>query len=580
MKTMKKIITIFTVLTVVLGFLGSALPVYATTPTGTLTSATAIPTVNVGQIVSLPALTVTDHATIPQITATNDIHIRIPAGVNAIWDTTVTSPTMSVAGGAGLVVATAVSYIDNKTLRIDVTTSAVGGNSLTISGLRVIGITGASAGAHLTWSVGGAGSTYGVSIDANTNIVVAVSGTHNVLTAIVATPANSVVTTQNAYTIAFTVPTDGVIPATGRIVITFPAGFTVATNAVTGLSGIDGVMTAVVSGQVITITRTGGANALAGPKSLTVNNITNHATADSNYTISVATDAGIGAALASGTSTAFLINPAAITDLTCEPSGQAGAVWLRWTAPVGISHSYEVRFQQGNTINGSALIFAQSWVPGTIGAAQQQLLTGLNPNTQYTFAVRARGAGTSISATSSLTPICFAPASARAAADSIPPITRVTSPAANSNVLAGQPLTIRGTALDAGGSSVQKIEVSLDEGVTWNLARAVHNIEASLIWEFTWQNPVVGTKTIRVRAYDWFGNIESPVVLPVVVTTALPQVSAPIITPAVPAAPTLPFINPVGEVQIKANIAHLQRQLILLLQQLLTILANQHRVLN
>jgi len=560
---MKKIISLITVVALVAGIaifgINSA---QATAPTGTLTG--TVITVNVGELKAINAITVTDH-TIAQITAANDIRIRIPTGVNAEWDVSDTTPILS--GVTGKVYAT-VSYPDPRTLLINVSANFASGEALTISDLNFVGHTSASVAAALTWSIDGAGGTYGIG-NANTNITIA-DGAQDALTSVSAVPSNFIASATGVnYTVNFTVPAGGVIPANGRIVITFPAGFTVATDSVT--SNIDGTMTVSVASPVITITRSGGSNAVAGARSLTVNNITNHAIA-TTYTVTVATRTSDNL-LATASSSAFSVNPAAIANLTCESSGQAGAVWLRWTTPAGTPASYEVRYQQGNSIiYDSATVFAQSWaLPGAVGTIQQQLLTGLNPNTQYTFAMKARGGGNTISATHSPTPTCFAPASARPNPDAVPPTSRITSPVANSNVLAGQPLTVRGTAIDAGGSSVQRVEISFDGGVTWNLSRIIDNVQGNLVWEFTWQNPVVGARTIRTRAYDWAGNIETAGDgIAVNVVTTLPAVAE---TPVV-AVPdlTLPHPVPTTVVQMQENLAVLQTKLISLLQQLLTVL--------
>jgi hypothetical protein len=73
----------------------------------------------------------------------------------------------------------------------------------------------------------------------------------------------------SANTISFTTVT--AIPNLGKILITYPTGYNVANvNGITAtsLSGLDGTWTATVSGQVITLTQTGGGATSAGAKSL------------------------------------------------------------------------------------------------------------------------------------------------------------------------------------------------------------------------------------------------------------------------------------------------------------------------
>ncbi|PJC38877.1 hypothetical protein CO044_02650, partial [Candidatus Peregrinibacteria bacterium CG_4_9_14_0_2_um_filter_38_9] len=82
-------------------------------------------------------------------------------------------------------------------------------------------------------------------------------------------PANLSVGTPSANTISFT--TTAEIPNLGKIVITYPSGFGVASVAgvvASSLSGLDGTWTATVSGQVVTLTQTGGGATAAGAKSL------------------------------------------------------------------------------------------------------------------------------------------------------------------------------------------------------------------------------------------------------------------------------------------------------------------------
>jgi hypothetical protein len=589
---MKKLVSLFGILALVVAiapFVFNSNVAYAA-PGGTLTG-TAI-TVNIGEIKPINTLTVTAPGT-SDITSANDIYIKIPAGVNAYWDVADATPTFG--GGASAKVAASVTYPDEKTLKIDVTTDFANNDTLTIADLSYIGYGAASTAAALTWSVDG-GVTYG-SADATTNITVA-SGTQDTLTGVSATLSNNVVSSTNvSYTVNFTVPTGGVIPKNGKIKVTFPAGFNVAGAGAGTPTGIDGTVTASVAGQDVTLTRNNdGTNSTAGAKAVVITGITNHATADSTYTFNVTTHTSASDLLATAASSAFSVNPAAITNLTCEPSGQGGAVWLRWTVPAGTSGGYEMKYQQGNSITyGSATAFTQTWPAGTVGTAQQQLLTGLNPNTQYTFAAKAKGAGSSISAISSLTPTCYAPGGAHVAADSTAPVTRITSPAFNSTVAAGKPLLIKGTSLDSGGSSVQKVEVSLDGGNNWNLATVTDNVDGNIIWQYTWANAQAGKVTIMARATDWVGNTETPgASVAVTVLTAPPTVSVEVGGPATtttttttPATTTtttssaaavisaMPYANPVGADQIKADITYLQTQLISLLQQLLAALQAQ-----
>ena len=62
---------------------------------------------------------------------------------------------------------------------------------------------------------------------------------------------------------------------------------------------------------------------------------------------------------------------------------------------------------------------------------------------------------------------------------------------------------ITGTATDVGGV-VAGVEVSVDGGLTWQPATGTTN------WSFSWLPTAQGTVTIKSRAFDDIGNLESP----------------------------------------------------------------------
>ena len=482
----------------------------AAAPQGTLTG--SVITVNIGEIKAINMITVTDFST-AEITTANDIRIQIPAGVNAIWD--VADTTATLGGTASAKASATVSYPDTKTLLIDVTTNFANSDTLTVADLSLIGNTAATSATALNWSIDG-GTTYGAG-NANTAITIA-DGTVDTLTSVSATLSSSVVSaTGVSYTVSFTVPTGGVITKNGKIKVTFPAGFNVASAGAGALTGIDGTVVASVSGQDVTLTRQNdGTNSTAGAKSVIITGVVNHATATDTYTLTATTQISTAALLATAATSAYSINPAAISALTCEVSGQSDAVWLRWTTPTGTTGGYEVKYQQGSSITyGSASTFSQSWTSGTVGSSQQQLLSGLS-NTQYTFAIKAKGANTSISAISN-TPNCTLVTSSSASIiEKIAPTTQVTNPTVNSTLPPNKPYTIKGSSIDKGGSSVKKVEVSVD-GTAWNEASITAADGENRIWEYIWKHPSPDTKKIMVRATDWVGNVETPVEIAIVV---------------------------------------------------------------
>ena len=93
---------------------------------------------------------------------------------------------------------------------------------------------------------------------------------------------------------------------------------------------------------------------------------------------------------------------------------------------------------------------------------------------------------------------------ATASADTTAPSSTITSPTAGSNVSQGAPVTISGTATDTGGGVVGGVEVSVDGGATWHPA----NSRAS--WSYTWTPSSIGSVTLKSRAVDDSGNLETP----------------------------------------------------------------------
>ncbi|MDD4931781.1 MAG: Ig-like domain-containing protein [Candidatus Colwellbacteria bacterium] len=305
---------------------------------------------------------------------------------------------------------------------------------------------------------------------------------------------------------------------------------------------------------------------------------TNGVTSGTNATLTtcksedVTLTATDGAATSAGHTLAITVNPATISTLTCLSGGQAGAINLNWAAPAGVSNGYEVKYYSdpinaSNYASGST--YVQAWASGTVAAAQAQVATGFNSGTRYHFAIKALGLNSNESAVSN-TISCVAPpvGGSSAYADSQAPTSRITSPAANGTAPSGVALVIKGTAKDNGTSSVQKVEVSVDGGLTWALATVTSSDISNLIWEFTWTNPSAGEKTIMVRSTDWVNNVEIPISQKITITSGTV-----VTTPSGVAAPGLQTAP--GIQDRAAQIKSLQQQLITLLQQLLNQLIAQ-----
>jgi len=85
-----------------------------------------------------------------------------------------------------------------------------------------------------------------------------------------------------------------------------------------------------------------------------------------------------------------------------------------------------------------------------------------------------------------------------------PPTSAITSPTEGALVLIGTQVAITGTASDAGGGSVVRVEVSVDDGATYSAATGTN------AWSFNWTPSALGQATIKSRAVDNTGNVQNP----------------------------------------------------------------------
>mgnify|MGYP001202572350 CR=1 FL=1 len=88
-------------------------------------------------------------------------------------------------------------------------------------------------------------------------------------------------------------------------------------------------------------------------------------------------------------------------------------------------------------------------------------------------------------------------------ADLAKPSSVITVPAEGATFNAGTPVIITGTASDAGGGVVAGVDVSVDGGLTWQTATGSSN------WTFVWTPAIQGSVTVKSRAFDDSGNIET-----------------------------------------------------------------------
>lgn len=91
-----------------------------------------------------------------------------------------------------------------------------------------------------------------------------------------------------------------------------------------------------------------------------------------------------------------------------------------------------------------------------------------------------------------------------ASSDITPPTSTISSPTAGQSFAAGTPITVSGTASDAGGGIVTGVEVSENGGTSWAPATGTTS------WTFPWTVSGTGSATILSRAFDDTGNNETP----------------------------------------------------------------------
>src|SRR5258706_2814816 len=83
-----------------------------------------------------------------------------------------------------------------------------------------------------------------------------------------------------------------------------------------------------------------------------------------------------------------------------------------------------------------------------------------------------------------------------------PPASAITAPANGATLQATAPVTITGTAGDAG--VVAGVDVSVDGGATW------HPASGTTSWSYSWTPVDTGSVTIKARAHDDLGNVQNP----------------------------------------------------------------------
>src|SRR5215471_15780040 len=90
------------------------------------------------------------------------------------------------------------------------------------------------------------------------------------------------------------------------------------------------------------------------------------------------------------------------------------------------------------------------------------------------------------------------------------PTSAITAPAQGATLANGSAVTISGTATDAGGGVVAGVEISTDGGGTWHPVNTMSAANTSVTWSYSWVAHGSPTATIKTRAVDDSGNLETP----------------------------------------------------------------------
>lgn len=138
------------------------------------------------------------------------------------------------------------------------------------------------------------------------------------ITAITLTPTPATAGVSSSHLINFTTATS--LPANGKILVTYPAGFD-ASAAVATSSTINGGFTVAVVGQVVTITRNNlGTSTTAGARDITLAGVVNSPTVGA-YTVTVETRTSLDANIdGPNTSGSFSLTGSALTNVIVVPT--------------------------------------------------------------------------------------------------------------------------------------------------------------------------------------------------------------------------------------------------------------------
>ena len=311
-----------------------------TPPQGVITGGSIVPASTVAGATGNLVVTMTNQTAIP---VGGKVAITIPAGYR-IGTNGLGAGTTATYGGAAPLTGTNTLAFAGQVVTITHSVGvsvAPGTSTMTLSAIRNPLVPGATGNGSIATSDGAAapldsGSATGATI------------TGGALTAVSVTPASLQTSATGSVPVVFT-PANPV-PLDGKVRVTFPAGYNLSgVGANATLAGMTGTASVGVSGQVVTITRSGGTASTTGvAKTVTISGVTNPSAAGPTGTYSVATLTAGNVVIDTGTAAAVTLiapppPPAAVSlttstasrarrviTITVRPSSTATAV--AWTA--------------------------------------------------------------------------------------------------------------------------------------------------------------------------------------------------------------------------------------------------------
>lgn len=272
------------------------------------------------------------------------------------------------------------------------------------------------------------------------------------------------------------------------------------------------------------------------------------------------------------------------TNPTVQPSAANYFVFtnLYTFTETAVKNGGEIKYVLSNDSGVTWLYYNGAWIVsnGTYGESNTAAEIGANirnfPSGGRKLIFRAflHSDGTQLVKLDNLVIIgSFASASSSAFFIISNPRSSIIQPVQSQSLLLGS-IEIKGASSDDKKvSSIQKVEVSTDGGATWVEAEPMNsNDNYGFTWKYIWNPPKGGIYSIKTRAINWMGNIETPESGIAVTITAPATTTILTTTPAVAAATTSAVTAAsfaVTPVQIRAQIALIQQQLIVLIQQLI-----------